>query len=414
MINHLREQLPSFTEDKKLVLQQQTITFNSPGTILQDFQIILEFLQPDGVEVSSTYHHFSLKYLQQLNSRLSYPIETNLKRPQQKSYPYIHGLYFVLRTSGLSQVITQGRKSKLVLDEEFLNVWQGLNPTEKYFTLLESWLIWGESELLGDFRDPYGLLFRCLQFWRDIPREGLNFNSYSEQNKLVYYPGFHNLALLHLFGLLEITPLKPEPGKGWLVTAVKRCPWGDAIIALLSEIYDEIEPDREEAEITLDFHIAFEKLKPHLQTYFPEWEQTLTITKGEFTLGIYTFKVTLLDAWRRIAIPTNLNLDKVASTIVQAFDFDFEHLYRFIYKDHLGRTFEFTHPFVDIPPNTSDFRLGDLPIEIGNHLQLTYDLLDEWEFDLQLEKIEPANTKIEVSKILELHGKPPAQYYEEE
>ncbi|MEL6462724.1 MAG: plasmid pRiA4b ORF-3 family protein, partial [Cyanobacteria bacterium J06621_15] len=113
MINHLREQLPSFTEDKKLVLQQQTITFNSPGTILQDFQIILEFLQPDGVEVSSTYHHFSLKYLQQLNSRLSYPIETNLKRPQQKSYPYIHGLYFVLRTSGLSQVITQGRKSKL-------------------------------------------------------------------------------------------------------------------------------------------------------------------------------------------------------------------------------------------------------------------------------------------------------------
>ncbi len=144
-------------------------------------------------------------------------------------------------------------------------------------------------------------------------------------------------------------PGKPEPAKGWRITAVKRRPWGDAMIGLLSEISDEIEPDFEEEEITLNFHIAFEKLKPSLQSYFPEWEQTLVIAKGEFTEAIYTFKVTLLDAWRRIAIPSNFNLDQVAAAVVQAFDFDFEHLYRFIYKDHLGRTFEFSHPFVDIP-----------------------------------------------------------------
>lgn len=98
--NHLREQILIFTPAKQKILQQQTIIQHSPGIILRDFQTILEFLQPQGVEVSSTYHHFSLKYLQPLNSLLSYPIETNLKRPQQKSYPYIHGLYFVLRTSG--------------------------------------------------------------------------------------------------------------------------------------------------------------------------------------------------------------------------------------------------------------------------------------------------------------------------
>lgn len=44
----------------------------------------------------------------------------------------------------------------------------------------------------------------------------------------------------------------------------------------------------------------------------------------------------------------------------------------------------FSYPFVEIPPNTNDFRLGELAFEIGNHLQLTYDLRDEWEFDLQL------------------------------
>lgn len=412
--NHLREQLPTLTEDKKQVLQQQSITQDSSETILRDFQTVLEFLQPDGVEVSSTYHQFSLKYLQQLNSRLSYPIETNLRRPQQKSYPYIHGLYFVLRTSGLSQVITQGKKTKLVLDAQLLKIWQGFNPTEQYFTLLESWLIWGESKILGEPRDPYGLLFRCFQFWREIPDEGLTFNSYSEQDKLVYYPGFHNLTLFHLFGFLELTPGEPEPAKGWRITVLKRRPWGDAMISLLSEIYDEIEPEHEGEEITFNFRIAFEKLKPHLQTYFPEWKQTLVIAKGEFTEAIYTFKVTLLDAWRRIAIPNNLNFDRVAAAVVQAFDFDFEHLYQFIYKDRLERTFEFTHPFVEIPPNTSDFRLGELPFEIGNHLQFIFDLRDEWEFDLQLEKIEPANAKMKKPNVLDSHGEPPVQYGKEE
>lgn len=211
-------QLPTLTQDKKQVLQQQTITQDSPGKILQDFQKILEFLQPDGVEVSRTYNLFSLKYLHKLNSVLSYPIETNLKRPQQKSYPYIHGLYFLLRTNGLSKVITQGKKSKLVLDQQILKIWQNLNPTEKYFTLLESWLVWGSSEILGDFRDPYSILFRCLKFWSDIPEQGLNFNNYSEQNRFTYYHGFHNIALLHLFGFLEITPGRPGPEEPGFLT----------------------------------------------------------------------------------------------------------------------------------------------------------------------------------------------------
>ena len=76
------EQLPILTEEKEQLLYQQTISQDSPGKILQDFQIILDFIQPKGVEVSSTYHSFSLKYLEGLNSRLSYPSQTYLKRPQ--------------------------------------------------------------------------------------------------------------------------------------------------------------------------------------------------------------------------------------------------------------------------------------------------------------------------------------------
>ena len=409
--DQIRDKLP-LTEDKKQLLQQQTITQDIPGTILRDFQTILELLQPNGVEVSSTYHQFSLKYLQQLNSQLSYPIDINLKRPVQKSYPYIHGLYFLLRASGLSQVITESKKSKLVLDPKILQIWQGLNHTEQYFTLLESWLVWGESELLGDQRDMFDQAYRCLLFWQNLPKEGLKINNYSEQDKLVYYPGFHNLALLHLFGLIELTSVKPQAAKGWCFTHVNPKAWGNALMAVLTESRSNIQVE-DYATFRLDFRIAFDNLKPYLQPYFPEWSQTLVSAEGGFTDGVYIFKANLQDAWRRIAIPSYFNLDEVAAAIVQAFDFDPEHLYRFIHKDRLGITLEFNHPVVEIPPDTCDFRLGDLSLEVGSHLQFIFDLLQEWEFDLYVEKIEPANAKIKKPKILESHGEPPAQYGEE-
>ncbi|MEH2107484.1 IS1096 element passenger TnpR family protein [Nostoc sp.] len=410
--DQIRDKLP-LTEDKKELLQQQTISQDTPGTILRDFQTILEFLQPNGVEVSSTYHQLSLKYLQQLNSQLSYPIDINLKRPVQKSYPYIHGLYFLLRTSGLSQVVTEGKKSKLVLDPKNLQVWQGLNHTEQYFILLESWLIWGESELLGDQRDMFDQAYRCLLFWQNLPSSRLKFNNYSEQDKLVYYPGFHNLALLHLFGLIELTSGKPQAAKGLYFTHVNPKAWGNALMAVLTESRSNIQVE-DYATFRLDFRIAFDNLKPYLKPYFPEWSQTLVIAEGGFTDGVYIFKANLQDAWRRIAILSYFNLDEVAGAIVQAFDFDPEHLYRFIHKDRLGRTLEFNHPVVEIPPDTCDFRLGDLSLEVGSHLQFIFDLLQEWEFDLYVEKIEPANDKMKKPKILESYGEPPAQYREEE
>lgn len=408
-ISPISHDLPKLTPERKKIIQEQVITSESPGIILRDFQTILKFLQPDGVELSSTNHLFSLKYLQELNDSLSYPTQTKLKRPQQKSYPYIHGLYFVLRTSGLSQVITKGKKARLYLDTNLIKIWQGFNPTEQYFTLLESWLLWGNSEVLGEHRDPYVPLYRCLQFWREIPDQGLTFSSYREQEELIYYPSLYNVALLHLFGLIELGLGEAEPGKGWRLTSLKRLPWGDAIIGLLSEIYHDIQPGTDE-EIIIDFRSAFAKLKPYLKPYFPEWQQTLVIFEGLFAQAIYIFKVSLMNAWRRIAVSSTLNFDQLVVAVVQTCNFDHEHLYRFIYKDRLNRSFEFSHPFVGIPPQTSDYCLGELPLEVGNHLLLIFDLSNEWEFDLYLEQILPEDDNIEQFRLLESHGEPPSQY----
>lgn len=410
------EQLPFFTEEKKQRLYQQTISQDSPGKILRDFAMLLDFLQPNGVEVSSNYHFFSLKYLEELNSRLSYPIQTYLKRPQQKSYPYIHGLYFLLRISGLSQVVKIGKKSKLILDLATLESWQLLNPTERYFSLLESWLIWGNSELLDGYQDTFGILYRCLQFWKNLPDSGITISSYKQQEEWVYYPGHYNLALLHLFGLIDLQSGEPEPAKGWIMVSLQGLTWGNSIMGLLGDICRKSLSEREEnlEDLKPNFRIAFEKLQPYFSPFFPEWQKSLVICDGQFSDGVHIFKVFLWEAWRKIALPGSLSLDKVAEIIVELFDFDWGgNLYCFLYTDPLGRTTEISHPFTEIPPYTDSWKLGDLSLSSRSQLTFIYDLIEEWEFEMVWENVAPLNEENQEPVLLDYYGKPPEQYGDE-
>jgi hypothetical protein len=49
----LNPELPSLTESQQKLLQELSINENQPGTILHDFQILIDFLQPNGVELSN-------------------------------------------------------------------------------------------------------------------------------------------------------------------------------------------------------------------------------------------------------------------------------------------------------------------------------------------------------------------------
>ncbi|MEH2297782.1 MAG: hypothetical protein V7K88_01595 [Nostoc sp.] len=72
------------------------------------------------------------------------------------SYPYINGLHLLLRSSGTAKIRSQGKKQVLILDAATLESWSNLNLTERYFNLLEAWLIWGNNEILGEHQDSFG------------------------------------------------------------------------------------------------------------------------------------------------------------------------------------------------------------------------------------------------------------------
>ncbi len=408
----LAPSIPSLTEEYQQLLQQLSIDDNSPGIILRDFQTLLDFLHPNGTEVSGTHNLFPLKSLPELNSRLSHPIETNLKRPQQKSYPYINGLYLLLRASGLSQVKHLGKKQALVLDETVLQSWTKLNPTERYFTLLEAWIIFGNEEILGERYDPTGNLLKCLHFWARIPDKGLKIAKYTDQNEFSYYPGIHNIALLDLFGFLSVQSGKPEAGKGWRITRLQRLPFGDAMLRLLFAIYGKKSFVWESQS---NVNVAFGELQTHFKLFFSEWKNNLVLTSSrEFTEGIYIFKVSLAKAWRCIAIPAKLELDCLSSSILDAFDFDNDHLYEFRYKNRFGRSGQISHPYCEKSPSTTEVCVGELPLQPGDKMIFLFDFGDNWEFDVQLEEIQPPNAKIKKPKILKKYGEPPSQYWEED
>ncbi|MDZ7962376.1 MAG: plasmid pRiA4b ORF-3 family protein [Aulosira sp. DedQUE10] len=403
----LNPELPSLTESQQAIFTELSIDENQPGTILHDFQTLIDFIQPKGVEVSSVNHLLPLKVLSELNLQLSHPIDTKLKRPVQKSYPYINGLYLLLRSSGIVQIKSQGKKQLLLLDEAVLESWSSLNFTERYFTLLEAWLIWGNNEILGERQDAWNNLFKCIQFWARIPDKGLKFTKYDDQQGLGYYPGLHNVALLELFGLLSLKPGKAQEGKGWRIASVERLPLGDAMLRLLFPI--GITGKFEE-----EININFGQLQPNFQPFFPEWQNNLILPKQGFTDGIYIFKVSVSKSWRRIAIPAKRELSWLAGTILDAFDFDYDHLYEFSYKDRFGRTCTIGHPYMESPPFADQVRIGDLPLEPGTSMTYLYDFGDNWKFDVQLEAINPPDNKIKKAKILEIHGDAPQQYWSED
>jgi Plasmid pRiA4b ORF-3-like protein len=395
--------LPS---DLAETLTQQTITATEPGTILRDFQTLLDFIGEAGVPVSGTYHLLSQSLLPDLNQRLSNPIQLDLKRPAYKSYPFIVGLHLLLCATGLGQIISK-KKPHLVLNPEILQSWNTLNFTEQYFTLLEAWMIRAHEEMIGDRSSPFNEGTKCIQFWRSMPSEGQTFSTYATQQSLNYWPGLHNLALLNLFGFLQIESGNPEPGKGWRVNQIQRSPFGNAMMQVM--VHAVIEQEIDWASGT-NPSLPFGELKPAVQPYFPEWQNTLAVPHQRFCSGVYVFKVALGKAWRRIAISSEMTLFDLSGLILQSVDFDSDHLDKFKYRNQNGRTVEIYHPYAESFLSTDEVRIGDLPLAEGASMLYLFDFGDCWEFDVQLEAIQADDGRSDYVAILERHGDAPPQY----
>lgn len=116
-----------------------------------------------------------------------------------------------------------------------------------------------------------------------------------------------------------------------------------------------------------------------LQPLFPQWNNNLKFPEPEFRDGVYYFKVSRVKPWRQIAIAADNSLDELAGSIIDAFDFDGDHLYEFWITEPDGTSLTIAHPRIQAADiSTDEFAIGYLPLKEGHSLLFHYDYGADW------------------------------------
>jgi hypothetical protein len=393
------------------ILKETRIDESGPGTILKDYQMLLDFIGT-GVKTGGKNYRLPLAALKQLDERMTHPLRPKLERPQQTSFPHLNGLYLLFRSSGMGTTSGQGTSGLLYVQPDRLREWNDLNPSERYMTLFQS-LLQGEWGLV-DSNAPGGPnIWSEIRFSMSLYTRPIKDKTGITAAELIgTWPSQGSVALLELFGILEITRKAPKTGDNWRIGSVKFTEFGTAFLAPLQDsthmdlimgiVHPQLIGKRTEGVWLGDLYREF----------FPECQNTLGENEEVFVDGVWQFKVTLWDTWRRIQIPADISVEDLVDCILTAFRFsDREHLYEFRVRERSGRYMTIGHPQMnEVDYLTDEFAIGSLPLEPGMSMNFLFDFGASWNFDVKLEKILPVNPKMEKPKVVEKEGKAPKQY----
>jgi hypothetical protein len=398
-----------------------------PGTIVRDFEALLSYLGADGIPVSPKECEFAIARLPELNSLLTYPVPIGLSRGRQASYPHVDGLHLLLRFSRLGRIDRSRSTPRMVLDTAMLAKWQLLNPTEQYFSLLERWwhLADGENDLWGSAAGRFAE-YRYDFLKRKRPHSGAS--KQESPDPLSYLLGSRQIALMQLFGLLDIESEAAVVGRGWKIKRMAATRWGLSASAtyLKASGYSTgallerlLVPSVENSAATEELSDADAGLSPFYSwakvvlPSFPAWRNILGgVDAVEPFRGSMTFKVSLgQSVWRRIVVPAASSFEDLAEFILDTFEFDDEHLYQFRYQDEYASLRMLADPRCsDVYDDCADeVTLGEAGLLPGQLVEFRYDFGDNWRFKVLLEKRD-ASEGGGKPEVLAEHGKAPQQY----
>ena len=292
------------TSNQIQYLKNQRFNDNEPGTLLKDFSSLLDFIGSTGIPVSKKNHLFSIKLLPSLNQLMSTPLESKLKRPQQKSFPHINGLYLLLRASGLTHIVSEKKEVKLMVDTTVLENWNSLNPSECYFALFYAWWHRGSDEIIGEHSRGFfeNYFYESENFFQKTLGKGLDIKtSHNNFDYLRYRPGLHNLALMELFGFVRIELDSVLSKENWPIVKIKPTNWGRALLKCFSkeiaffESFEFKPSDNEQAE----------SWGSEVKAYIPTWGKNLDQPHTDDVIeGAVIFKISLGKVYRKLAVPS--------------------------------------------------------------------------------------------------------------
>ena len=372
---------------------------------LRDVDVFLDYLVKNPVPVSKNKNLPPVKWAEPLNSLLSSPEVLTLTRPMINHYARLMGLLLLGRSSGLAALRPDGRGNKVLqINEVLYQQWQGMNGTERYFSLLEAWINRGYAISVGerigamDGRFLTGFMMMCGEqdLW---------------QGKAARDPGFwlrrgklFNLAILKMVGMAEFQ-LEDSNRK---IHFLKLTPWGQLFLnACRQGFIDSLEEDEYEDDYEqIDLLSAIKAIRPDVQKNLEQPEPVIAAS--------YVLSVALgSQCTRTLKVSADCLLEDLAEAILDAVDFDCDHLYHFQYLNPFGAERMIGHPAADFcDAIVTETRLRQLEPVPGMKITFVFDYGDNWKFDIVVMQASEESTS-EI-KVIERKGEAPEQYPEHE
>ncbi|MCW7553287.1 plasmid pRiA4b ORF-3 family protein [Endozoicomonas gorgoniicola] len=344
-------------------------------TFLRDVDVFLDYLVRKPVALSRGKNQPPVKWAQLLNNLLSTPEKLTLKRPMTSHYAQVLGLFLLTRSSCLGRLRIGSKENfDFHINEALYQQWQTMSEVERYFSLLDSWVNCGYAINAGElirgpddrFLPGVMMMYGENDLWR---------------GKEVREPDFwlrrgkaFNLAILKMTGLAELH-LEDSNRK---IRFLRLTPWGQVFLTACQQGFiDSLEGS--------EFEDDFEQINllPAIQAIRPDVQRTLELPE-QIIAASYLLTVTLgKECSRTLKLSADHTLDELADAILDAFDFDNDHLYHFQYKTDFGAFRKVGHPATyDCDGFTDGTQLRHLHPAPGMKVTFVFDYGDYWEFEI--------------------------------
>ena len=383
------------------------------SSLLYDFDRTIEYLCTNNPKLTNAKEVFPIQALIDLNQIVTSPHELSL-RPQQEHYPFFSFIYYLTINSKLFKKQKEG-KIQVLQKTDYLDIYNTLNDTEKYFYLLEVWWChfnWNNLYNFGLFEELETNLSVIVNALRtNSVNSWINLNEIKSSNKIKSL-GRNLLLSFEYFGLFNVKFENKKSSSYEICNAIMFNESGNKIIEKLYEKRNfnnwnnyAFEFDEKNTKLEDEaFITTFKEL-------FVKGELEHTIKKEQrIVKGTYTFKVSYEKAYAMFKVNSKITLEELHDIIQEIIRFDNDHLYCFYIEDEMGSLNTYVSPEDMGNKYTDEIKIEELGLWEGKTFEYLFDYGDEWVFSIKVEKIDTIGVKIEEPLLMKIKGKFPEQY----
>lgn len=419
-----------------------------PIRLVENFDAFVNYISGHVIQLTKTKEYISRKHLPPINEQMTVKAEDCTPYTEQEYYPLIHFFYTIALSGRLLEKVSV-KSGKLQLNvTDRLRIYEELTDTEKYFFLLETfWIDVNWAELQGNSYNSIAsqlpetfyilnrnntspklgkmvksqtydwnyflLYFEWLGFW--ICEENLE-RKEQRGTKSAY---FANSITLMPLGVKMIPTLLVSRNLSVWNIAVRR--ENGEFNGIPGSVLEEVGGGNLSDEDFAQFEMIVEQ-DQSAQTFFqpfiklfPKGElvNTLPRNRNLFTDGIYTFKVSLSNGttWRKVALSAKHSMEDLHKIIIQAFQFDDDHLYSFFMDGKLWSDICIVSPDDDYGhTHATHVQIGKMSLFIKQKFLYLFDYEAEWVFVVEVDEIEEGLNELVKPFVSGAEGAAPQQY----